>query len=220
MTNLTKKTVEAIQCKHCGNLAHMEIVARYSRSKKPISDDFYEIYREESDIYELLLCPSCQQVTLWNYLYSDWLDAEDITIKILYPSIGFKLNSLPEPIRHTYKAALKVRSIDANAYAVLLGRVLEMLCEDRKAVGKDLFNKLKDLTERGEIPRNLLGVADSLRHLRNVGAHASLGELTHDEVPILDDLCRAILEYIYHAPFLVEQAEKRLQHLKDKKSKE
>jgi Domain of unknown function (DUF4145) len=63
-----------------------------------------------------------------------------------------------------------------------------------------LNKKLNDLAEKGEIPTKLVEVAHSLRKLRNFGAHASLGELTRDEIPILDDLCRAILEYVYNAP--------------------
>lgn len=71
---------------------------------------------------------------------------------------------------------------------------------------------------KGEIPKKLIGVSKSLRILRNIGAHATLGELTTDEIPILDNLCRAILEYVYSAPFLVEEAEKRVLKLKRSRS--
>jgi hypothetical protein len=94
-----------------------------------------------------------------------------------------------------------------------------MVCEDRSAGGKDLHSKLQDLATKGEIPTKLVGVADSLRNLRNVGAHAVLGELSNAEVPILDDLCKAILEYVYSAPYLAKQAEDRLNSLKTKKTK-
>jgi hypothetical protein len=49
-----------------------------------------------------------------------------------------------------------------------------------------------------------------LRKFRNVGAHPNLGELTLDEVPILDDFCRAILEYVYTAPHLAQIAQDAL----------
>ena len=73
---------------------------------------------------------------------------------------------------------------------------------------------MADLASKGEIPTKLIGVANSLRILRNIGAHATLGELTPGELPILENLCRAILEYVYTAPFLVEEAEKRVRLLK------
>lgn len=122
-------------------------------------------------------------------------------------------------IKDAYETSLKVRVIDANAYAVLLGRILEMVCEDRKATGSSLQKRLEDLATRGEISDRLVAVAHNLRQLRNVGAHASLVELTHDEVPILDDLCKAILEYVYSVPYLIDKAEKQIKRLKEKGKK-
>jgi len=200
----------------------MNIVAKYYRSLRPAygspEGDYYDDYEPEQGYsYELLLCLACEEVTLWKYFDTQY--SEEITTETLYPLAKSRLSGLPYRIQNAYEISLKVRVIDVNAYAVLLGRILEMVCEDRKATGKDLFCKLKDLATKGEIPAKLVGVADNLRHLRNVGAHASLGELTKDEIPILDDLCRAILEYIYSAPHLVEKAQQRLNRLKEKRGK-
>lgn len=224
MANEKRRTTEFLQCNHCGNRALIEIVADYYLSLKTTSDDpYYEEYYpqpEKGYYYKLLLCLACKEVTLWKYFDADYIDVDEIRIETLYPSAALKLSGLPPQIQQAYEIALKVRIIDANAYAVLIGRILEMICEDRKSTGKNLYDKLNDLATKGEIPTKLVGVADSLRQLRNFGAHASLGELTRDEIPILDDLCRAILEYVYNAPYLVEQAEQRLKHLKEKKSKQ
>jgi hypothetical protein len=211
-----KRQTDFQTCNHCGNHAPMEIVAEYYRSTKSICDDDdpYEIpiyVPEEGFRYNLLLCLSCKE--------AEYLD-EYITIKTLYPTTRSRLSGLPSKIQQAYEIAFKVRVIDVNAYAVIIGRILEMICEDRNATGKDLYSRLDDLANKGEIPTKLVGVAHSLRKLRNFGAHASLGELTRDEIPILDDLCRAILEYVYSAPFLVEQAERQLNIIKDKRSKE
>jgi hypothetical protein len=55
--------------------------------------------------------------------------------------------------------------------------------------------------------------------LRNIGAHEPLEGLSSDEIPILDDLSRAILEYIYIAPSLAEASRRHgLKRLKEKKS--
>ena len=70
---------------------------------------------------------------------------------------------------------------------------------------------------RGEIPGPLAEMAHQLRFLRNIGAHATLGELTRGEAPILDDLCNAILEYVYTAPHRVEKVAKRIDELKKRK---
>jgi len=221
MTNIKKEVTGFLTCGHCGNHAPMDIVVNYFLSTKSIYDDpedeYYHRYDpEEGYRFKLLLCLACKEVTIWKYFESDLIDEELIKIEILYPSDKLKLTGLPSQIQRAYEISLKVRVIDANAYAVLLGRILEMVCEDRKATGKDLNNKLKDLAAKGEIPEKLVGVADNLRHLRNVGAHFSFGELTREEIPILDDLCRAILEYVYSAKYLTNKAVQRVERFKEK----
>ena len=113
----------------------------------------------------------------------------------------------------TYEEAQKVRNISPNAYAVLLGRVLEEVCSDRRAKGRTLSAKLKDLSDRGEIPEKLVKVASGLRGLRNVGAHSGAGVLTATETPIIDKLCSAILDYVYSASILAEEASHLLDNL-------
>jgi hypothetical protein len=132
----------------------------------------------------------------------------------LYPSPNQTPKALPKRVAKAYEAASRVRNIDPNAFAVLLGRVLDHVCEDRGATGKTLYNCLNDLATKGEIPQKLADMAHRLRDLRNVGAHANLGELTQTEIPILDDLCRAVLEYVYSAPELVARVNKRLDELR------
>jgi len=144
------------------------------------------------------------------------MDPRDIEFAILYPKAEKGLRGLPANIDKGYQAAQKVRNIDANAYGVLLGRVLDFVCEDRQATGDTLDKKLKSLAKNGEIPSKLVDVAAGIRKLRNIGAHANLGELTEAELPVLDDLTRAILEYVYSAPHLATEAEARLASLKSK----
>jgi len=62
-------------------------------------------------------------------------------------------------------------------------------------------------------------MAQGIRILRNIGAHADLGEIIADDVPILKDLCEAILEYIYRAPARLKILEKRLDSLKGQDSR-
>ena len=97
-----------------------------------------------------------------------------------------------------------------------MGRVLDLVCEDRRASGDSLDKRLRSLADDGEIPAKLVDVATGLRRLRNIGAHADLGELTGSDLPVLDDLTRAILEYVYSAPHLAREAQERFAKLKKK----
>jgi hypothetical protein len=146
------------------------------------------------------------------------MDPESVRYELLYPLQRSGPAGLPSVIQRAYDAAQSVRSIDPNAYGVLLGRVLELVSIDRKAEGKFISHQLDDLANKGEIPAKLVKVAAGLRDLRNVGAHPALGELTEEEVPILEELTRAILEYVYTAPLLATRAEERLSEVKRNKS--
>jgi hypothetical protein len=193
----------------------MEIVAKYSEVREEtLGHGLSEVAWQHGPVHEMLQCPACKAVTLRSYHWDDNTLDEPLDFHVLYP-VGAtnELGGLPDNIARAYEAARRVRTIDPNAYAVLVGRVVELICEDRDAKGKFLSHKLRDLAARGEIPKNLVPVAETLADLRNVGAHSSLGELTAGEVPLLDDLARSILEYVYVAPFVARCANERLQRL-------
>ena len=147
------------------------------------------------------------------------MDPEDTSGQTVYPQQKIEdiPLGLPDNINRAFLAAAKVKTIDANAYAVLIGRVIEMVGEDRNATGRSLADLLQDLASKNEIPDKLVHVAKYLRDFRNIGAHATLGDLANEEVPILTDLCTAVLEYVYTAPFLATQAEQAVNKLKAKK---
>jgi hypothetical protein len=216
-----KSFTASMKCGHCQNTAPMEIVAGSSTVREYSDEDPSGESWEAGSVYELSKCPACDNMTLRSYdWHSGYMDGSDIAYKVLYPLGEKVLRGLPRKIDAAYQAAHKVRNIDANAYGVLLGRVLDFVCEDRNASGKTLDQKLKSLAKNNEIPSKLVDVAAGIRKLRNIGAHANLGELTAAELPVLDDLTRAILEYVYSAPFLAREAEDRLAKLKTKSGKD
>ncbi len=188
----------------------MLIPASYSATKTQ-EDHENGFSWEAGQIYEVLVCQVCHEVTLRAYFWNDGMESEaDVTYRTLYPqNKGIPLG-LPSNIQKEYATALRLKPIDSNAFGVSLGRVLELVCADRNAEGRKLEEKLSDLAAKGEIPSKLVDVAHNLRKFRNVGAHAHLGELTSDEVPIVDGLCRAILEYVYTAPHLAQTAHNAL----------
>jgi hypothetical protein len=166
----------------------------------------FENHGEEWDVgffYELLECLSCRKVVLLRTFVHPGRDPEGIEgpFDVLYPAGTDTPSGLPKRVENSYDAALAIRRIDPNAFAVLLGRVLDTVCEDRQAKPDKLFNRIEDLAERGEFPPNLKELAHNLRKLRNVGAHASRG-IQAEDAPLLESLCRALLLYVYTAPAL------------------
>lgn len=206
---------ETVRCGHCGNNTVMRIVGEYPLISE-CDDPWSRLSWEEGYIYQILLCPACNNVIFRRYYWhSIRIEGDPVEFETLYPTLNLGPVGLPDEIQQAYDAANKVRNIDANAYGVLLGRLIELVCEDRNAIGATLAEKIKNLSDKEEIPVKLVSVANSIRQLRNIGAHASLGNLTPKEIPILDNLCKAILEYVYTAPSLVEEAEQRLKALKN-----
>jgi hypothetical protein len=210
----SNKSTLPIRCGHCDNLAPMTITASYSDTVAEGGDGYNAPpYHEFGTVYELFQCLACKNIHLRSYYWDSDMEPEDVSFKQIFPVDARVPLGLTESIERAYRAALKVKMIDANAFGVLLGRVIELVCHERGANGNTLSKQLQDLATRGELPLKLVGVADKLRALRNVGAHPRLGELTSEEIPIVEDLCRAILEYVFTAPYLVQRAAQALSRL-------
>jgi hypothetical protein len=189
----------------------MKIVEQYSQVQSHFSERD-QIEWNAGPVYQMLLCPACNGVSFARIYYHDHLDPSET--EILYPTTHKMPEGLPSAVGKGYEAVLKVRNVDANAFGVLVRRVLELVCADRGAQGRNLHEQLNCLVERDEIPEQLANMAHSLRVFGNIGAHASAGELTSAEIPFLDKLCEAVLEYVYYAPQLLQEVGKHLETMK------
>ena len=203
-----------MECSHCGNSAPMKIHAVLSQVKE-YEDPQGGFPWEEGPIHELVVCPACEDILLLRHYWHDGWDPEEFPpADVVYPRPSELPRGLPPEIRKQLEEALRVKKASPNAYGVLLGRLLELVCNDRGAKTGRLGDRLRELAARDEIPQKLVEVAEKLQELRHAGAHAFVGELTKAEIPILDSLCKAILEYIYSAPELLRETEQRLQVLR------
>lgn len=220
MTRPQERLSPAIQCGYCGNLGRMRVGAAYSEVESHDAEQTDAGVTPPWDagaVYETLKCPACEGVLLARYFWHSVLEPQEVEYRVIYPEQPAPPDGLPTAVKAAYDRALALRKRDPNAYGVLLGRVLELVCEDRQAKGRRLHQQLEYLAAQGEIPPKLSTVAAGLRQLRNVGAHATVGELTPAEVPILDALTRAILEYVYSASLLAARAADRYEALKSAK---
>jgi hypothetical protein len=107
--------------------------------------------------------------------------------------------------------AAQIQNIAPNAYAVMLRRALEALCDDREIEDGVLQVRLAALARRGEIPPVLAEMTAVLRVLGNAGAHSSAQNIS---VPLtwgMDDFFRAIVEYVYVAPRKLQDFKQRIE---------
>ena len=213
-----EKFSSPLTCAYCGNKAPMLIVAEYRRIQTHGHEQSMTSW-DEGYFWETLECHACDQIIFRKGYWHEFLcDDSGPEYAILYPNGPELIRGLPEKLSKAYEAAQKVKAIDSNAFAVLLGRVLDLVCIDKGAAGDSLFERLKDIADKGVMPHQLAEMAHALRQLRNIGAHADLGELTTAEIPILEDLSKAILEYVYSAPALVQLVQSKIDTFKLKKS--
>lgn len=194
------------QCDHCG---HKSIFSVRTEYRKIIERRDYGREIGEVDVtltWRILECIICNRPVLDEI----WTDGFEGETKILYPKEAKKLSSLPSSVDAAYSTALKVRYVDANACAVLIGRTLEVVCNYEKAQGRVLADKIKNLADIGRIPNILAEMAYQLKQLRNIGAHAGDDEVKDIDIPIMLELVEAILEYLYVAPAKIEMVKRRL----------
>ncbi|HEY9000472.1 MAG TPA: DUF4145 domain-containing protein [Mucilaginibacter sp.] len=211
---------ETIECRHCGNISKMEILGTVDDLQ--FEEEEHGPGYSYGTKYDILKCPApkCNKITVASYSWHEAFEEDgNFPYKFIYPQSSNNPIGLPDKISTALRAAEKVKSIDVNAYATLIRRLLEMICIDRNAKGNSLSNMLKELATKNEIPEKLVKVAMGIKDFGNIGAHAGIGELTEKEVPILSTLCNAILEYVYSAPYLATLAEEKLKEIKVKKIK-
>lgn len=206
-------------CGHCHNISQMKLIGS---THDFIVDEEQEhgYFHEYGTTYEILKCPACKKNNIVSYFWSSNMEQEDeeqITYSLLHPKENNFPIGLPDKILKTLNAAEKIKNIDVNAYTILLRRLLEQVCLDRNAEGELLAVMLNDLANKGEIPEKLVKVAKGLKDFGNMGAHAGIGELSEEEIPIVKALTYAVLEYIYSAPHLANMAETKLNSIKKRK---
>lgn len=203
----------AIQCRFCLNKAPMEIVASFQDVVSYHDDIGYPL--DTTHCFDTVRCPACLEIHFCYVAINEMDEPGDINWGVLHPVESPVPPGLPGNISQALESALRVKKIDSNAFGVLIGRVLEKVCLEFNTTGDTLNDKINDLAARNVIPGRLAEAAHGLRSLRNIGAHASLGELTTSDAEILNELCRAILDFIYTAPALVDKALQRIETLKN-----
>jgi hypothetical protein len=79
----------------------------------------------------------------------------------------------------------------------MCGRALEGICQHYKAKSTNLADGLKELHKQGVIDGRLITWSDALRLSRNIGAHATINSVSHDEARDVLLFANAICEYVF-----------------------
>ena len=221
---MSKNQQIVIQCYHCGNTTPHCVSYRHTTKMlfEQIDDQkYYEDYEFVSCI-----CSTCGGLNLFGD-FTEYPQNEDFSKKRLYPMGSSILpprhklhgeNPIPVKILKMYDEIWPLRLSAPNAFVTQVRRALELICQDKGASGKNLYQMLEDLVRKEVFPGYFSEITGILREVGNIAAHASEQEIDLWDAELIDDFFRFVIDYVYIAPSKIERMRQRLQIGSNKKS--
>lgn len=196
-------------CPHCGNRSPQRIAFEHPYRDTWYGDDGKAMPQDEGPESEAIvcICETCDAVLLYDgvsYAESGAWPA------LVYPQNTTLPTFVPVTVRGIYLEAVAVKQNAPNAFAILIRKGLEAICDDRSAPDGTLAARLNYLVAKGEIPPVLADLTDVLRVVGNTAAHGSLQAITTPMTWAIDEFFRAVVEYVYIAPGKLAEFKKRL----------
>lgn len=186
----------SLRCPGCGQLGIFE----------PISD-LVDIVNEEMFRLGQRMCPNPACRT---HVFIVASNSKGGLLRTYPPlRIDFDTNGIPAAIVKTFEDALTcyAEKLFVPA-AIMIRRTLEELCEDKKAVGNNLKERIAALQSAIVIPKELFTALDDLRLLGNDAAHVeakTYDTVGDNEIAIAIDVTKEILKAIYQYDSLVSR---------------
>jgi hypothetical protein len=189
-------------CDHCGNITFQTIVSKeVSKSKDtPVT-------------YTFSRCTICDGMALREHP-GDWTTPKkigderltsDIPFRQLWPPTTSFSSEVPKRIRTIYDEARRVRRQSPSSFVVQLRRSFEALVKDRQAEGRTLYAQVQWMIDHDQLPNVFAEMMQVARMIGNLGAHDAEKDVTDLDAEVSDQFFRAIIEYIYIAPALLER---------------
>ena len=203
---MNKRWTKIAFCPHCGNITTQLLLYTHDCEEIITMDDEDEGHDESFPfMYYLTVCETCNLPILYGELL--WgTDEKDLQKSILiWPKQKILSGKIPQKIRRYYEEAIRIKKIAPSAFAGQIRKCLEALCDARKIKKGQLFKRLKELSDKGEIPKHFIEMADILRFFGNIGVHSSETNIPTLPVDTIDDFFIAIIEYVYGFPSRIEE---------------
>jgi hypothetical protein len=186
-------------CPHCGNRAPQKIALEHSYRDEWFSDDGKKIPSDDGPMSEAIvcICATCNSLLVY-----DGVSQDDVGYwpPLMYPRNASFGSMVPGVVREIYAEAAAVKRNAPNAFAILIRKGVEAICDDRGIKSGTLGFRLKALADNGEIPPLLAEASDLLRIVGNTAAHNGLQRITQPMTWAIDDFFRTVVEYVYVAP--------------------
>lgn len=209
-------------CFHCGNTGLMNYVGNtywtYDEVERNSFGEVIYAVQIEHEYWHIFECPVCHKpVLISEYCF----DAQESMpeIKTEYPTIAVSRDGVPKDIYSAFESAVKTKGIDYSICLLSLRRVLEMICKDKGAEGRDLEKKIDDLIEKKIFPPMIEDACWIIRQMGNDAAHADkIPVYTYDIEQVIGYVA-TIIDYLYSLPYRVEKMKKKIEERKTGKKR-
>jgi hypothetical protein len=200
-------------CPHCGNHSPQSVAFEHVyRDTWYGEDGKAEPHDEVPDSEAIVcICETCNAVLLYDGISCS---ESGVWPELMYPKNTTLPTSVPIAVRDIYREAVAVKQNAPNAYAIMIRKGLEAICDDRSAPSGNLANRLSYLVDKGEMPPVLAELTNVLRLVGNTAAHGSSQTITTPMTWAIDDFFRVVIEYVYVAPSKLSEFKKRLAAIK------
>lgn len=205
-------------CRHCGNRGIMKYIGKTGWLFEDVDEDIYgHIFSSEllehMDYY-IFECPVCYKPVIVSEHCLD-INDEIPRFDIVYPSLNVSSYGVPNEIYLAFESAIKTKEIDYSICLLSLRRVLEMICNDKGAKGKNLESKIKDLVDRNLLPEMIGDACWIIRQLGNEAAHADEIEVYNYDVEQVIGYVGTIIDYLYSMPHRISRLKETITKKKE-----
>lgn len=189
----TNRTRISTRCPHCGHNGTFELIGL------DVEND--------ARTFGLRRCPNKNCFGHLFFVY----DRRSEEIVITYPSdtISFDKENIPESVLNAFQEAIVSHSNNCfMASAIMIRKTLEEMCQNRGAMGSNLYKRLKDLGSKIVIPQELVEGMQELRLLGNDAAHIesnTFDKIGKAEVEVSIEFTKEILKAVYQYDSLLKK---------------
>jgi hypothetical protein len=201
-------------CFHCGNSGVLNFIGHTRwNDEDVIYNDNGEIISynvlEHEDWY-IFECPVCNRPVV---IRQDTFDIAEYTYQpvTVYPSVMVFSDGVPKEIYSAFEAAIRTKGIDYAICMLSLRRVLEMICKEKDAKGKDLEGMIDNLIEKGILSPAFSDACWVIRQLGNSAAHADKTDIYAYQVDQVIEYVSTIINYLYSMPFRVGKLKENIE---------
>lgn len=198
----------SIRCPHCRELGSFNLVGNaksYFKQGRVGSNAVQGTYYAS-----MRLCPNVKCKGLVFVIE----DATGMVAEIEPPQLlDFNPDGLPSRLQQTLKEAVACHGVGAyRAAAMMVRRLLEEICEENKATGANLHQRLGSLRTAIVLPEPLFEAMNELKALGNDAAHVeakAYDNIGANEAEDLIELAKEIVKALYQLKGLIARLQAR-----------